>query len=78
MSVSQDSSPQQYPRQVPVGEYVPLGSYVWGPGKIEDLPEKPVYLEVTSSENTPDLKGRHPFYSVSLQKASKGLPELRS
>lgn len=78
MSVSQDSSPEQYPRQVPVGEYVPLGSYVWGPGRIADLPAKPQYLEVISSEHTTDLKGRHPYNSVSLQKASKGLPEIRS
>jgi hypothetical protein len=75
-SVDQGSTTEHYPNQVPVGEYIPLGSYVWGPGKIVDLPSNPVYLEVVGSGKTPDINGNHPFYQISLQKASQTLPEV--
>lgn len=74
--VSQESTVEQYPNQIPVGESVPLGSYVWGPGTISELPAEPVYLEVVGSGNTPDINGDYPFYSISLQKASKTLPTV--
>ena len=74
--VSQDATQEGYPRYIPVGQEIALGSYVWGPGKIEDLPASPVYLEVIGRSNTPDLKGRHPVYTINLQKASGTLPEL--
>ena len=79
---TQDQSQEQYPRTVPVGVEVKLGSIVWGPGKIKDLPNNPrslpTYFEVVASSKTPDIKGRHPSYSVTLQKASKVLPDLVS
>lgn len=77
-AVSQEASREAYPRHVPVGVNVALGSYVWGPGKIADLPSSPTYFEVIGVEQTPDLKGRHPTYVITLQKASKTLPEVVS
>jgi hypothetical protein len=75
---TQDYTQESYPRSVPVGVEVGLGSFVWGPGKIRDLPSNPTYFEVVASSKTPDIKGRHPSYSVSLQKASQTLPEVVS
>ena len=73
---TQEMATEQYPRSVPVGIEVVLGSFVWGPGKIADLPASPTYFEVIASSKVPDLKGRHYSYNISLQKASKTLPDL--
>ena len=75
---SQEVTQEQYPRSIFVGQEVQLGSYIWGPGKIKDLPAAPVYFEVVGKDKTPDLKSRHYSHRVSLQKASKTLPELYS
>ena len=75
-SPTQEITREDYPRSVPVAKEIALGSIIWGPGKITDLPSSPIYFEVTSISKTPDLKGRHPAYRVTLQKASKTLPEL--
>lgn len=75
-NVSQPQTTEFYPRSVPVGSEVVLGSYVWGPGKIDELPSDPTYFEVVGVSKTPDLKGRHPVYRITLQKASKTLPEV--
>lgn len=74
--VSQEETREIFPRYIQVGQEIALGSYVWGEGKIEDLPSSPVYLEVVGRSNTPDLKGRHPVYTLNLQKASGTLPEV--
>jgi hypothetical protein len=55
---------------------IALGSFVWGPGQIVDLPVSPQYYEVTGTDKVPDLKGRHPTYRITLQKAMKTLPEV--
>lgn len=75
-SVTQDASQEAYPRSIPVAKYVALGSYVWGPGKIADLPASPTYYEVVGTQKVPDLKSRHPAYQITLQKASGTLPAL--
>lgn len=77
-TVDQDGTTISYPRTVPVGIDVPVGSYVWGAGKIADLPSKPVYLEVVGRAVTPNLKNRHPTYVLTLQKASQTLPTVVS
>lgn len=77
-SVTQDATREGYPLSIPVSREVPLGSIIWGPGKIADLPDTPQYYEVVSVSKTPDVKGRHPGYVLSLQKASKSLPEVVS
>lgn len=76
VGVTQDNTTEHYPRSIPVSQEIALGSYVWGNGKIADLPSSPVYFEVVGRSKTPDIKGRHPAYSIVLQKASKTLPEL--
>lgn len=73
---NQDMTSEFYPRSVPVGIEINLGSFVWGPGKIRDLPTSPTYFEVTATSKTPDIKGRHYSHQVTLQKASKTLPEV--
>lgn len=75
-SPTQDTTQEQYPRSISVGTEVLLGSYVWGPGQITDLPTEPKYLEVVGTEKIPDIKGRHPTYRITLQKASETLPGL--
>ena len=75
---SQEQTLEQYPRQVQVGKEVKLGSIVWGPGRIKDLPNNPTYFEVVASSKTPDVKSRHSAYMITLQKASKTLPQLVS
>lgn len=77
-SVGQDAVGEAYPRTINVGSQVALGSYVSGPHKLAELPDEPVYLEVVGSQKIPDLKGRHPAYILSLQKASKTLPTVVS
>lgn len=75
-SVTQDSTDESTPRSLPVAKTVALGSYVWGPGKITALPTEPSYFEVVGIQKITDLKGRHPHYRITLQRASKTLPEL--
>jgi len=74
--VTQDGSSEQYPRTIPVNQAIALGSYVWGEGKITDLPDNPQYWEVVGYSQVPDLKGRHYAYQLTLQKVSKELPDL--
>ena len=76
--VTQEGTTEDYPKTIPVNTDVPLGSYVWGPGKIADLPSEPQYWEVVGRSKTPDLKNRHPSYQITLRKASKSLPDLVS
>lgn len=75
-SVTQEGTTESYPLSVPIGRSFAVGSYVWGPGKIADLPVNPQYYEITGFDETPDLKARHPAYVASLQKASKTLPTV--
>ena len=75
-SLAQDATQESYSRSIPLAKEVLLGSYVWGPGKIEDLPGSPQYYEVIGVQKISDVKGRHPHYRASLQKASKTLPAL--
>lgn len=77
-SPSQEVTSEFYPRSVPVGIEVNLGSFVWGPGKIAELPSNPKYFEVVATSKTPDIKGRHHSHQVTLQKASSTLPGVVS
>ena len=77
-AVSQNMNNEAETIQIPIGQEVPIGSYVWGPGKIADLPSSPTYYEVVYIAKTPDLKGRHHAYVASLQKASGTLAEVTS
>jgi hypothetical protein len=58
-----------------VAKQVALGSYV-ARGKIADLPTSPQYFEVVGIDEISDVKGRHTSYRLTLQKASKTLPEV--
>jgi len=77
-NVSQEVTQEQYTKSVFTGKEVKLGSYVWGPGKIADLPDEPTYYEVIAKEDTPDIKGVYYSHRVTLQKASKVLLEVVS
>ena len=78
LSVSQEVTQEAYPRAMRVSQQVSIGSYVWGPGKVVEVPDSPQYYEVVGSQVIQDVKGRHPTYRISLQKASKTLPTLSS
>lgn len=73
---SQEKTEESYPRNLMIDQWIPLGSYLWGPGRLADLPSSPQYYEVINSQKFPDIKGRNPAYRVTLQKASKTLPTL--
>jgi hypothetical protein len=75
-SSTQDNFQETYPRHLPVGQDIGLGSFVWGPGRVRDLPASPQYYEVVGKQKVPDVKGRNYAYIVNLQKASKTLPDL--
>lgn len=75
-SPTQDQTRESYTMGLPVDRAIPLGSIVWGQGKIADLPASPQYWEVISASTTPDIKAKHPAYNITIQKASKTLPEL--
>jgi len=73
---SQEITRENYPRSVPVNREIPLGSYVWGPGRIGDVPSSPTYWEVKGYSKTPDINGNYPVYRIILIKASQTLPEV--
>jgi hypothetical protein len=68
---TEDRTTESYPRSMPVGQHIPLGSKIWGPGTLKDVPEDAVYLEVVATREVPDLKGKHPARRVTLQKMSR-------
>ena len=76
LDVNQDQSMEHIPRSVPMNQSIPLGSYVWGRGRIGDLPSSPTYYEVVALNETPDIRGNSPTYSVELGKASTSLPGI--
>jgi hypothetical protein len=71
---SQATTSEAYPRNVRIAKAVPLGSYI-AKGKIADLGSSPTYFEVVAINKIEDIKGRHPVYNLTLQKASKTLAE---
>ena len=76
-SPAQDRTVESRGRSIPIGEEVPLGSYVWGPGLIEDMPDDPEYYEVIGTRMAYDLKGKNPHHRITLQKASKTLLQVQ-
>lgn len=75
-SISDQGSPHNRSVTVHTAIAVDLGSLMWL-GRLVDLPtsdyEEDLY-EVVSFQKTPDIKGKHPKYTLSLQKYRASLP----